>query len=698
MTSLSALAPRSLRLPHALPPQAIRFPSRHAPRCPSLPPPTPLSCIVDGNKKFRIFSGNFACGIVLENLVVQHALNGVHVGACQFAARRVTFQHNVADKSSTGGAVFNSRDSSPTAGSPLQFTTQLTHPTAGSPLQLTSCFLLNNTALTCLSSLLSFSPISLCPFFLSSSRDSSPTAGTPLQFTTCVFLNNTAAGNGGVINVGRDPTGGPDVKIAKCTFTRGGARGGARGGGAILTTSPILTSIGTRFSANAVMNGRGGAISIQAQGAVVQFCSSNFRRNRAPVYPVSNDMNAGTSDGTVTACGSTGPRRIRKTPALKEVQSCRRNFRRSRAPVYPVSNDMNAGTSDGTVTACGSMGPRRIRKTLNPEGGSELQNQFDPAKACTVCKMGYTLESKCVACSPGFFSGQKGRCTVCGTVDKKGRCTVCGTVDKKGRCTVCGTVDKGRRGAAPCVEPDKVRGSVDKVCGTMDKVCGTVDKVRGSVDKVRGSVDKVRGSVDKVRGSVDKVRGSVDKVRGSVDKVRGSVDKVRGSVDKVRGSVDKVRGSVDKVRGSVDKVGVRDNIAWQKGRCTVCGTVDKGFFSGQKGRCTMCGTVDKVRGRENRASGCENKACEREGQGALRTVCKMGYTMESKCVACAEGFFLRPEGALHRIQELTGELSNLNNATQAASSKRCQQMCQRAQTQTKLYKNYCNLWAFVENR
>ncbi|CAI6002590.1 unnamed protein product [Closterium sp. NIES-65] len=653
MTSLSALAPRSLRLPHALPPQAIRFPSRHAPRCPSLPPPTPLSCIVDGNKKFRIFSGNFACGIVLENLVVQHALNGVHVGACQFAARRVTFQHNVADKSSTGGAVFNS-------------------------------------------------------------RDSSPTAGTPLQFTTCVFLNNTAAGNGGVINVGRDPTGGPDVKIAKCTFSKNsaGRSGGAiysegselylrqstfsqntaaRGGGAILTTSPILTSIGTRFSANAVMNGRGGAISIQAQGAVVQFCSSNFRRNRAPVYPVSNDMNAGTSDGTVTACGSTGPRRIRKTPALKEVQSCRRNFRRSRAPVYPVSNDMNAGTSDGTVTACGSMGPRRIRKTLNPEGGSELQNQFDPAKACTVCKMGYTLESKCVACSPGFFSGQKGRCTVCGTVDKKGRCTVCGTVDKKGRCTVCGTVDKGRRGAAPCVEPDKVRGSVDKVCGTMDKVCGTVDKVRGSVDKVRGSVDKVRGSVDKVRGSVDKVRGSVDKVRGSVDKVRGSVDKVRGSVDKVRGSV-------DKVRGSVDKVGVRDNIAWQKGRCTVCGTVDKGFFSGQKGRCTMCGTVDKVRGRENRASGCENKACEREGQGALRTVCKMGYTMESKCVACAEGFFLRPEGALHRIQELTGELSNLNNATQAASSKRCQQMCQRAQTQTKLYKNYCNLWAFVENR
>ncbi|CAI7878372.1 unnamed protein product [Closterium sp. NIES-53] len=364
-------------------------------------------CIVDGNKKFRIFSGNFACGIVLENLVVQHALNGVHVGACQFAARRVTFQHNVADKTSTGGAVFNS-------------------------------------------------------------RDSSPTAGSPLQFTTCVFRNNTAAGNGGVINVGRDPTGGPDVKIAKCTFSKNSAGGSggaiysegselylrqstfsqntaARGGGAILTTSPILTSIGTRFSANAVTNGRGGAISIQAQGAVVQFCNSNFRRNRAPVYPVSNDMNAGTSDGTVTACGSTGPRRIRKTPALKEIQSC--------SGCTGCSND------------CNGRGTCALDSDMNPY--CKCQNQFDPAKACTVCKLGYTLESKCSACAPGFFSGQKGRCTVCGTVDK--------------------------------------------------------------------------------------------------------------------------------------------------------------------------------------------------------------------------------------IQELTGELSNLNNATQAASAKRCQQMCQRAQSQTKLYKNYCNLWAFVEN-
>ncbi|CAI5507227.1 unnamed protein product [Closterium sp. Naga37s-1] len=351
------------------------------------------------------------------NLVVQHSLNGVHVGGCQFAARRVTFQHNVADKSSTGGAVFNSRDSSPTAGSPLQFTTG---------------FFLNNTAAGIggvinvgrdptggpVSHHLLLPPMSHF-YSPSSSRASSPTAGSPLQFTTCFFLNNTAAGNGGVINVGRDPTGGPDVKIAKCAFSKNSAGGSggaiysegselylrqstfsqntaARGGGAILTTSPILTSIGNRFSANSVVNGRGGAISMQAEEVKVQFCRSNFRRNRALLYPVSNDMNAGTSDGTVTVCGSTGPRRIRKTPALKGVQSC--------SGCTGCSND------------CNGHGTCALDADLNPS--CKCQSQFDPAEACAVCKMGYTMGSKCSACAQGFFSGQKGRCSACGSVDK----------------------------------------------------------------------------------------------------------------------------------------------------------------------------------------------------------------------------------------------------------------------------------------
>ncbi|CAI5519559.1 unnamed protein product [Closterium sp. Naga37s-1] len=345
-----------------------------------------LSCIVDGNKKFRIFSGNFACGIVLENLVVQHALNGVHVGACQFAARRVTFQHNVADKTSTGGAVFNS-------------------------------------------------------------RDSSPTAGSPLQFTTCVFRNNTAAGNGGVINVGRDPTGGPDVKIAKAIFTtspyltsigtrfsalpasagRGGAilqlqlppqqgagRGGraifttspyltsictrfsantvvngrgARGGGAILTTSLYLPSIGTLFSANTVVNGRGGAISLQAQGAVVQFCNSNFRRNRAPLFspllphsptlppihplslspfpsargggailttsPILTSIGTRFSANAVTN-GRGGAISIQAQGAV--VQFCNSNFRRNRAPVGCT----------GCSGDCNGRGTCALASDLNP--------------------------------------------------------------------------------------------------------------------------------------------------------------------------------------------------------------------------------------------------------------------------------------------------------------------------------------------
>ncbi|GJP48599.1 hypothetical protein CLOM_g7894 [Closterium sp. NIES-68] len=316
------------------------------------------ACVIDGNRKFRVFSGNFACGISLENLVVQHALNGVHVGGCQFAARRVTFQYNIADKGTSGGAVYNS-------------------------------------------------------------RDSSPTTGSPLQFTTCFFLNNTALGNGGAINVGRDPVGGPDVKIAKCTFSKNSAGGSggaiysegseiylrdstfsqntaARGGGAILTTSPSLTSIGTRFSSNAVVTGRGGAISIQASKASVQFCRSNFRRNRAPVFPVSNDLNGGTSDGTVTVCGSTGPRRIRKTAALKEMQSC-------------------SGCT-GCPNDCNGRGTCALDGDLNPY--CKCQNQYDPATACTACKIGYTLESRCAACASGFFPGQKGRCSVCGGMDK----------------------------------------------------------------------------------------------------------------------------------------------------------------------------------------------------------------------------------------------------------------------------------------
>ncbi|CAI5507230.1 unnamed protein product, partial [Closterium sp. Naga37s-1] len=204
-------------------------------------------------------------------------------------------------------------------------------------------------------------------------------------------------------------------------------------------------------------------------------------------------------------------------------------------PVYPRSPPLCSGCT-GCSNDCNGRGTCALDSDFNPY--CKCQNQFDPAKACTVCKQGYTIESKCVACAPWFFSGQKGRCTVCGTVDKVG--------------------------------------------------------------------------------------------------------------------------------GSVDKVGGRDYKAWQKGRCSVCGS------------------VDKVRG-------CDCKACEREGPEPHPIPPLLNPPL-----------FPSPSTASlpshEQIQDLTGELSNLNNATQAASSKRCQQMCQRAQSQTKLYKNYCNLWAFVENR
>eukprot|EP00475_Leptophrys_vorax_P003125 TRINITY_DN11810_c0_g1_i3.p1 TRINITY_DN11810_c0_g1~~TRINITY_DN11810_c0_g1_i3.p1 ORF type:complete len:311 (-),score=-29.64 TRINITY_DN11810_c0_g1_i3:1108-2040(-) len=135
-------------------------------------------CALDGAKKFRIFSGAFACGISLEALVVQHALNGVHVGGCQFTARRCLFQDNVA--TTGGGAVLNS-------------------------------------------------------------RDSSPTAGTPVQLTDCTFARNVAAaGDGGVLNVGRDPTGGPDVNVARCVFRGNAARAGSGTDASSRTTSPPL--------------------------------------------------------------------------------------------------------------------------------------------------------------------------------------------------------------------------------------------------------------------------------------------------------------------------------------------------------------------------------------------------------------------------------------------------------------------------
>ncbi|CAI5510640.1 unnamed protein product [Closterium sp. Naga37s-1] len=331
-------------------------------------------CVIDGRHKFAVFSGGFNCFISLEQVTVRNAVNGVHTGGCAVTARRVTFINNVA-RTTGGGAVVNSRAASPTSGA--------------------------------------------------------------LLFTFCEFVNNTAeSGNGGAINVGQEPVGGPRVQLAGCAFRGNRAekgKGGAIysednvlymnsvkfeknyalvGGGAIATTAKGLTIVKSTFFKNVAVqpptgrnNGAdsgGGAILVSSRDSTLSLCSTSIAGNRNNMRAQAGDiavrqLAAGSGTGSVSFCSMPAPANVDRAPGLKIRANCK--------------------GCTGCANDCNGHGTCVYNADFTPS--CQCVRRWDNETACATCVTGYTRLSSCRACSPGFFAtGRKNQCAPCAALDK----------------------------------------------------------------------------------------------------------------------------------------------------------------------------------------------------------------------------------------------------------------------------------------
>ncbi|CAI7789925.1 unnamed protein product [Closterium sp. NIES-54] len=179
--------------------------------------------------------------------------------------------------------------------------------TTSGALLLTFCEFINNNAesgndcvhLTASLSLPSLSFLSPTPPpphapLPNSSRAASPTSGA-LLFTFCEFINNTAeSGNGGALNVGQEPVGGPRVQLAGCTFRGNRAEKGK--GGAIYSEDNVLYMKSVKFEKNYALVG-GGAIATTAKSLTI--VKSTFFRNVAVQPPTGRNNGADSGGGAI---------------------------------------------------------------------------------------------------------------------------------------------------------------------------------------------------------------------------------------------------------------------------------------------------------------------------------------------------------------------------------------------------------------
>ncbi|CAI5996155.1 unnamed protein product [Closterium sp. NIES-65] len=296
-------------------------------------------CVIDGRHKYAVFSGGFNCFISLEQVTVRNAVNGVHTGGCAVTARRVTFINNVA-RTTGGGAVVNSRAASPTSGA--------------------------------------------------------------LLFTFCEFINNTAeSGNGGAINVGQEPVGGPRVQLAGCTFRGNRAekgKGGAIysednvfymnsvkfeknyalvGGGAIATTAKSLTIVKSILLppllspcllSHAVVGG--GAIATTAKSITI--VKSTFFRNVAVQPPTGRNNGADSGGGAILVSSRDTTLSLCSTSFASN-----HNNMRSQAGDIAV-RQLAAGSGTGSVSFCSMSAPANVDRAP----GLKIRAN---CKGCTGC-------------------------------------------------------------------------------------------------------------------------------------------------------------------------------------------------------------------------------------------------------------------------------------------------------------------------
>ncbi|CAI5476711.1 unnamed protein product [Closterium sp. Yama58-4] len=270
------------------------------------------------------------------------------------------------------------------------------------------------------------------------------TGGCAVTARRVTFINNVArttgggavSGNGGAINVGQEPVGGPRVQLAGCTFRGNRAvngKGGAIysednvlymnsvkfeknyalvGGGAIATTAKSLTIVKSTFFKNVAVqpptgrnNGAdsgGGAILVSSRDSSLSLCSTSFAGNRNNMRAQANDiavrqLAAGSGTGSVSFCSMPAPANVDRAPGLKIRASCK--------GCTGCDNDCNG---HGTCVYNADFTP-----------SCQCVRRWDNETACATCVTGYTRLSSCRACSPGFFAtGRKNQCAPCAALDK----------------------------------------------------------------------------------------------------------------------------------------------------------------------------------------------------------------------------------------------------------------------------------------
>eukprot|EP00270_Netrium_digitus_P011609 TRINITY_DN3707_c0_g1_i3.p1 TRINITY_DN3707_c0_g1~~TRINITY_DN3707_c0_g1_i3.p1 ORF type:complete len:560 (+),score=94.19 TRINITY_DN3707_c0_g1_i3:78-1682(+) len=316
----------------------------------------PRQCIIDGLGKNTIFSGSFACTIILHNVIVQNALNSVHNGNCGFTAVNCTFRNNL---SKSCGAVLNIGTQSPVADA----------------VQITSSLLINNVA--------SQGGGAICIGYL-------PVGGPALRISYSTFSGNKAlSGGGGAILALGAPLG-----IYNSVFQSNVA---LKGDGGAIQVSPANEPvvINSTFSNNSANVGNGGALAVTAEDYVL-LCRNTFTGNSAPRSTRSADLFLSYlyyGQGTLSTCAQ-APARVYApvSPGAGQPPSTVK-------PWNTVSNCTGCTGCDGDCYGNGKCGKDSYSNPL-----CYCNNAYDSSSSCTTCLEGFTPASKCSTCFGGFLA------------------------------------------------------------------------------------------------------------------------------------------------------------------------------------------------------------------------------------------------------------------------------------------------------
>eukprot|EP00897_Mesotaenium_endlicherianum_P005512 jgi/Mesen1/498/ME000104S10585 len=322
---------------------------------------TPHACVIDGGGKHQIFTTwyQYPGGLVLDNLVIQNALNSVVNGSMIFVARNVVFQNNVRTLPE-GGAV-------------------------------TNCSFINNTAHN------GHGGAIWSAFY---------SGGGEPSFGNTAFRGNRALnGAGGALKMG-----GTQFYCYKCTFENNYA---LQSGGAVRFEGyNNMTVYKSSFTNNTSGGFFGGAVAFSvayARRHESRFCDTTFTANAAPKQPASRDVYLdfryeGESDwqgppGTINFCGGTAK------PAVQIAASAKAKH------IWTIGTNCT-GFCSGCPHDCYGNGRCQLDQDLIPT--CVCKNNYEPQDLyCNKCKGGSLLAKQCTGCEQGFIPLKNGSCEAC---------------------------------------------------------------------------------------------------------------------------------------------------------------------------------------------------------------------------------------------------------------------------------------------